>query len=36
MTLARRSALPIYRSIDNGETWSFLSSVPNLRGQPAL
>jgi hypothetical protein len=36
MTFARRSALPIYRSTDNGETWSLLSSVPNLRGQPAL
>ena len=36
MTFARRSELPIYRSTDNGENWTLLSSVPNLRGQPAL
>ena len=36
MTFGRRGALPIYRSADNGETWTFLSEVPNLRGQPAL
>ncbi|MCP6711159.1 hypothetical protein NL489_27825, partial [Klebsiella pneumoniae] len=35
-TFGRRGALPIYRSTDNGETWQFLSEVPNLRGQPAL
>ena len=35
-TFARRGALPIYRSTDNGESWQFVSQVPNLRGQPAL
>ncbi|WP_419813898.1 sialidase family protein [Glacieibacterium sp.] len=35
-TFARRGPLPIYRSTDNGETWSFVSEVPNMRGQPAL
>jgi hypothetical protein len=35
-TFGRRGPLPIYRSTDNGETWTFLSEVPNLRGQPAL
>lgn len=35
-TFARRGALPVYRSADNGETWTFLSEVPDLRGQPAL
>jgi len=35
-TFGRRGPLPIYRSTDNGETWTFLASVPNLRGQPAL
>jgi hypothetical protein len=35
-TFARRGALPIYRSIDKGETWQFLSEVPNLSGQPTL
>lgn len=35
-TFGRRGALPIYRSTDNGETWQFLSEIPNLRGQPAM
>ncbi len=35
-TFGRRGQLPIYRSTDNGETWTFLSSVPNINGQPAL
>jgi hypothetical protein len=35
-TYGRRGALPIYRSTDNGETWSQFSEVPNLRGQPCL
>lgn len=36
MTFGRRGQLPIYRSTDNGESWTFLSSVPNINGQPAL
>jgi hypothetical protein len=28
--------MPIYRSIDNGETFQFFSEVKGLRGQPAL
>jgi hypothetical protein len=35
-TFARRGALPIYRSTDNGETWQLFSEVSNLRGQPCL
>jgi len=35
-TFARRGALPIYRSTDNGESWEFVSEVRGLRGQPAL
>ena len=36
LTFGRRGPLPIYRSTDNGESWTFLSSVPNINGQPAL
>ncbi len=35
-TFARRGTLPIYRSTDNGETWTQFSEVPMLRGQPCL
>ena len=35
-TFGRRGALPVYRSTDNGESWQFLSEIPNLNGQPAL
>ena len=35
-TFARRGALSIYRSTDNGETWAQFSEVANLRGQPSL
>jgi hypothetical protein len=35
-TFGRRGAAPIYRSTDNGETWKFLSEIPNLRGQAAM
>lgn len=35
-TYAHRGALPIWRSTDNGETWTHLSDVPQLRGQPCL
>jgi hypothetical protein len=35
-TFARRGTLPIYRSTDNGETWTQFSEVANLRGQPSL
>lgn len=35
-TYARRGALPIYRSTDNGDTFQFFSEIKGLRGQPAL
>ncbi|NJD11819.1 MAG: exo-alpha-sialidase [Gemmatimonadetes bacterium] len=35
-TFARRGALPIYRSTDDGETWAPFSEVPGLREQPSL
>ncbi len=35
-TFARRGTLPIYRSTDNGESWTQFSEVPMLRGQPCL
>ena len=28
--------MPIYRSADNGETWSLVSEIKGLSGQPAL
>src|SRR5215469_12575887 len=35
-TYARRGALPVYRSTDDGETFQFFSEIKGLRGQPAL
>jgi hypothetical protein len=35
-TYSHRGNLPIWRSTDNGETWTHLSDVPQLRGQPCL
>ena len=35
-TYGRRGNLPIYRSTDNGESWTLYSEVPQLRGQPCL
>jgi hypothetical protein len=35
-TFSHRGNLPIWRSIDNGETWAPFSEVPQLRGQPCL
>lgn len=35
-TYAHRGNLPIYRSTDNGESWTLYSEVPQLRGQPCL
>jgi len=35
-TFARRSALPIYRSTDNGDTWEQFSEVQGIREQPTL
>ncbi len=35
-TYAHRGNLPIYRSTDNGDSWTLLSEVPQLRGQPCL
>jgi len=35
-TFARRGALPIYRSTDNGETWAAFSEVQGINGQPTL
>src|SRR3954464_8353701 len=35
-TYSHRGNLPIYRSTDNGESWTLLSEVPQLRGQPCL
>src|SRR3954471_5003712 len=33
-TYSHRGTLPIWRSTDNGDTWSLFSEVPQLRGQP--
>lgn len=35
-TFSRRGALPVWRSTDHGESWSQVSEVPMLRGQPCL
>lgn len=35
-TYGHRGNLPIWRSTDNGETWSLFSDVPQLSGQPCL
>ena len=35
-TYGHRGTLPIWRSTDNGETWTKLSDVPQLSGQPCL
>jgi len=35
-TYGHRGNLPIYRSTDNGESWTLYSEVPQLRGQPCL
>jgi hypothetical protein len=35
-TYSHRGNLPIYRSTDNGESWTLFSEVPQLRGQPCL
>ena len=35
-TYAHRGSLPIWRSTDNGETWSLYSEVPQLNGEPCL
>jgi hypothetical protein len=32
----RGGSLPIWRSTDNGETWTHYSDVPQVRGQPCL
>jgi hypothetical protein len=36
VTYSHRGNLPIWRSTDNGETWTQLSEVPQLRGQPCI
>jgi hypothetical protein len=36
VTFARRPALPIYRSTDNGDTWALFSEVQGIREQPTL
>jgi hypothetical protein len=35
-TYGHRGNLPIWRSTDNGETWTLFSEVPQLSGQPCL
>jgi len=35
-TYSRRGNLPIYRSTDNGDSWTLFSEVPQLRGEPCL
>ncbi len=35
-TYGHRGTLPIWRSTDNGETWTLFSEVPQLSGQPCL
>jgi len=35
-TYGHRGILPIWRSTDNGETWTHFSDVPQLSGQPCL
>jgi hypothetical protein len=35
-TYSHRGNLPIYRSTDNGDSWTLFSEVPQLRGQPCL
>jgi hypothetical protein len=35
-TFTRKGGLPVYRSTDNGETWQFLSELPDLHGEAAL
>lgn len=35
-TFARRPSIPIYRSTDDGDSWSQISEVEGLRQQPAL
>src|SRR6185312_12868790 len=35
-TYSHRGNLPIWRSTDNGESWTLFSQVPQLRGQPCL
>jgi hypothetical protein len=35
-TYGHRGGLPIWRSTDNGETWTHLSDVPQIGGQPCL
>ncbi len=35
-TYGHRGNLPIWRSSDNGETWTHFSDVPQLNGQPCL
>jgi hypothetical protein len=35
-TYSHRGNLPIYRSTDNGDSWTLLSEVTQLRGQPCL
>ncbi len=33
---SHRGNLPIYRSTDNGDSWTLFSEVPQLRGEPCL
>jgi hypothetical protein len=35
-TYSHRGNLPIYRSTDNGDTWTLFSEVSQIRGQPCL
>ncbi len=35
-TYAHRGSLPIWRSTDNGETWTHYADVPQLSGEPCL
>jgi hypothetical protein len=35
-TYSHRGNLPIYRSTDNGDSWTLFSEVPQIRGQPCL